>query len=56
MQTIQMGLANDVRALRMTFMGELGWELNIPMEVSIKNMLRSVFGPENCPDKCLHVS
>ena len=34
-QTIQMGLANDVRALRMTFMGELGWELNVPTEVRI---------------------
>ena len=32
-QTIEVGLATGVRALRMTFMGELGWELNIPTEV-----------------------
>ncbi|XP_064388313.1 pyruvate dehydrogenase phosphatase regulatory subunit, mitochondrial-like isoform X2 [Halichondria panicea] len=33
-QTIDVGLVADVRALRMTFMGELGWELNIPTECS----------------------
>ncbi len=33
-QTIDVGMAANVRALRMTFMGELGWELNIPAEVS----------------------
>jgi dimethylglycine dehydrogenase len=31
-QTISVGLASDVRALRVNFVGELGWELHHPIE------------------------
>ncbi|MFC4352670.1 FAD-dependent oxidoreductase [Fodinicurvata halophila] len=31
-QTINVGLAGDVRALRVNFVGELGWELHHPIE------------------------
>lgn len=33
-QTINVGLASDVRALRVNFVGELGWELHHPIEFS----------------------
>jgi dimethylglycine dehydrogenase len=33
-QTIDVGLAGDVRALRVNFVGELGWELHHPIEYS----------------------
>ncbi|WP_026988222.1 GcvT family protein [Fodinicurvata fenggangensis] len=38
-QTINVGLASDVRALRVNFVGELGWELHHPIEYQ-----RHIFG------------
>lgn len=32
MQTMAVGLASDVRLLRVNFVGSLGWELHVPME------------------------
>lgn len=34
-QTIEVGLASGVRALRVSFMGELGWELHIPTQYAL---------------------
>ena len=33
LQTIDIGFATGVRALRITYVGELGWELHTPVEV-----------------------
>ena len=36
LQIIQLGYASGIRAIRISYMGELGWELHIPTEVSLQ--------------------
>ena len=36
LQTIQLGYASGIRAIRISYMGELGWELHVPTEVSVE--------------------
>ncbi len=35
MQVIDIGFASNIRALRVSYVGELGWELHIPVEVKL---------------------
>lgn len=35
LQTIEVGLASGVRAMRITYVGELGWELHVPSEFAL---------------------
>ena len=36
LQIIQLGYAYGIQAIRISYMGELGWELHIPTEVSLQ--------------------